>query len=469
MERRWRTFAVVAVGVFLSSLDLFIVNVAFPDIARDFRGTSTGDLSWVLNAYAIVYAALLVPAGRLADLLGRRRAYLTGLLGFVVASALCAAAPSAPALVGARVLQAAAAALLLPTSLGLMLPEFDAAEYPVAIAAWAAVAGAAAAAGPPLGGLLVQLSWRWIFIVNIPVGLLSLAAGARVLRERRAAQGTSLPDLAGTAALVGSVTALVLGIVKAPDWGWADVRTIAAVGASAALAAVVLTRSRRHRLPVLELSILRARGFAIASAATFTFFAGFAATLLASVLLLTGPWGKSVLVAGLMIAPGPLAAAVTAIVGGRLAARLGVRTLGVAGGVLYAAAAAWWALRVSSAPHLAADFLPGMIVAGVGVGLVTPSLTGAAVASLAPDRLSAGIGALTMFRQIATALGVAILIAILGSDASVGAYRAAWLFIGACAIATSVLLGQLGALGEPAGDLHLEGAEIPAAGSSARS
>src|SRR5690348_15762474 len=118
MEQRWRTFGIVAVGVFLSSLDLFIVNVAFPDIAREFHETSRGELSWVLSAYAIVYAALLAPAGRIADLVGRRRAYLAGLLGFVVASALCAAAPSAPALVGLRVLQAAAAAVLLPTSLG---------------------------------------------------------------------------------------------------------------------------------------------------------------------------------------------------------------------------------------------------------------------------------------------------------------------------------------------------------------
>jgi MFS family permease len=307
------------------------------------------------------------------------------------------------------------------------------------------VAGAAAAAGPLIGGLLVQISWRWIFIVNVPIGLLSLAAGARVLRERRARRGGSLPDLLGTLALVAAVSALVLGIVQAPDWGWADARTILAIAASAVLTAIVLQRSRRQPVPVLEPTMLRARGFAIASAATFTFFVGFAATLLGSVLLLTGPWGKSALAAGLLIAPGPLAAAVTAIVGGRFAARVGLRALGVAGGLVFAAAAAWWAARVGSTPQPGTVFVPGMVVAGVGVGLVTPSLTGTAVAALETDRLSAGIGTLTMFRQIATALGIAILIAILGSAAGAGAasYRAAWLVIGACALTTSVLLLRL--------------------------
>ncbi len=165
----------------MSSLDLFIVNIAFPAIARHFGGASLGSLSWVLSAYAIVFAALLVPAGRWADAFGRKRAFLLGLGVFVAASAACAAAPSVGALVGARVVQAIGGALMLPTSLGLMLPEFEPEKRHVAIGLWAASGGIAAAAGPPLGGLLVKADWRLVFLVNVPFGLAALAAGIRTL------------------------------------------------------------------------------------------------------------------------------------------------------------------------------------------------------------------------------------------------------------------------------------------------
>jgi MFS family permease len=159
--QRTKVAAIVSVGVFVASLDLFIVNIAFPDIERDFHGTSLASLSWILNAYAIVFASLLVPAGRWADRAGRKRAFLSGMALFTLASAACAAAPSVGFLIGARVVQAAGAALLFPTSLGLLLPEFPPERRQVAIGMWAAIGGAAAAAGPLVGGLLTQLSWRW--------------------------------------------------------------------------------------------------------------------------------------------------------------------------------------------------------------------------------------------------------------------------------------------------------------------
>ena len=151
MAYRWKVFTVVSLGVFMSSLDLFIVNIAFPDLQRDFTGTSLVGLSWVLSAYAIVFAALLVPAGRIADRIGRRRAFLGGLAAFTAASALCALAPSVPALVAARVLQAAGGAFILPTSLGLLLPEFPPERRATAVGLWGAVGGVAAALGPPIG------------------------------------------------------------------------------------------------------------------------------------------------------------------------------------------------------------------------------------------------------------------------------------------------------------------------------
>src|SRR3954471_23690801 len=183
MAQPTRVLILVSVATFVASLDLFIVNIAFPDIRADFPGTSDAGLSWVLSAYAIVFAALLVPIGRIADRVGHKRVFLGGLAVFVAASALCAAAPSVPLLVAARALQAAGGAALMPTSLALLLAEFAPERRPAAIALWSAAGAVAAAAGPPIGGLLVELSWRWIFLVNVPVGLVTLAIGARVLRE----------------------------------------------------------------------------------------------------------------------------------------------------------------------------------------------------------------------------------------------------------------------------------------------
>src|ERR1035441_6116937 len=169
MQRKWLITLIVCVGVFMSSLDLFIVNIAFPYIAKDYHASSLASLSWILSGYAIVFAALLVPAGRWADAFGRKRAFLLGLGIFVVASAACAAAPSVGFLIAARVVQAAGGALMLPTSLGLMLPEFEAEKRHVAIGVWAAAGGVAGAAGPPLGGLVVPAEWRWGLLLNVPV------------------------------------------------------------------------------------------------------------------------------------------------------------------------------------------------------------------------------------------------------------------------------------------------------------
>ena len=200
------------------SLDLFIVNIAFPKIEGDFAGSSVSSISWVLNAYAIVLAAIMVSAGRLADRHGRRRAFLWGLAIFVLGSALCGLAPSVGALVGARVIQAAGAAFLLPTSLALLLPEFEPEDRPQAIGIWAAIGGLAAAAGPPIGGLLVELSWRLVFLVNVPIGIVAIAYGMHLLRESRDV-AQERPDMLGSALIIVAVGVLALGLVEGPGLG----------------------------------------------------------------------------------------------------------------------------------------------------------------------------------------------------------------------------------------------------------
>jgi EmrB/QacA subfamily drug resistance transporter len=443
LSRKWRVSLIVSAGIFMSSLDLFIVNIAFPSISRHFGGASLSSLSWVLSAYAIVFAALLVPAGRWADAFGRKRVFLTGLAVFVFASAACALAPSVGALIAARVVQAVGGALMLPTSLGLVLPEFAPHERHVAIGLWAAMGGIAAAAGPPLGGLLVQADWRLVFLVNIPVGLIALVLGARTLSERREESGAR-PDLLGAATLVLAVGALVVAIVKGQEWGWSSPRVIALIAGSLVLLPAIWLRSGRHPTPVVEPAMLRVRSFGLAVGASLVFFAGFGAMLLTGVLFLTGVWHEDVMTAGLMLFPGPAMATLFSIPSARLGARVGYRIPGVVGSILFAAGSVWYITRTGNRPDYAASFLPGMVITGAGVGLVIPTLTGAGASSLAPDRFATGAAVLTMGRQIGAALGVAVLVAVLGAGAhSVADFHSAWLVTVIAALGGGVTLAAL--------------------------
>lgn len=455
MQRKWRISLIVCVGVFMSSLDLFIVNIAFPAISVHFGGVSLGSLSWVLSGYAIVFAALLVPAGRWADAFGRKRAFLLGLAIFVLASAGCALAPSVGVLIAARVVQAAGGALMLPTSLGLMLPEFGPHERHLAIGVWAATGGIAAAAGPPLGGLLVQADWRLVFLVNVPVGLIGLVLGLRTLVERREV-GAARPDVLGAAALIVAIGSLVVAIVKGQEWGWGSPAIVALLAVTALLLPAIWWRSERHPAPVVDPAMLRVRSFGLAVAGSVLFFGGFGAMLLAGVLFLTSVWHEDVLSAGLMLFPGPAMATAFSIPSARLGARFGYRLPGVVGAALFACGSIWFITQTGNTPAYVSEYLPGMLISGAGVGLLIPTLTGAGASSLAPEQFATGAAVLTMGRQIGAALGVAILVAVLGTASSTAAdFHSAWLITVAGGLAAGLTLAALGppvrrALGVPA-------------------
>jgi len=462
LERRWKVLIVVSVAVFMASLDLFIVNIAFPDIRADFSSASIAGLSWVLNAYTIVFAALLVPAGRLADRFGRRRAFLTGLGVFLAGSALCGLAPTLPALVAARVLQAVGAATLMPASLGLLLPEFPPHERAAAIGVWAAVGGVAAAAGPPLGGLLVESSWRLVFLVNLPVGAIAAFYGARLLVETRDETERGWPDLIGTAVLIAGVGALALALVKAPAWHWADPRTVGTLAFAAIALAVFWARCARHPSPVVDLAMLRVRSFAMASAAQLLFAAAFAAMLLGNVLFLTTAWHESVLSAGLMLAPGPTMAAISAVLSGRAATRAGQHALAGVGCALFAVGIGWWLWRVTPSPDYAGAIVPGLLVTGIGVGLTLPSLASAAASSLPPARFATGSAVLNMSRQLGSALGVAVLFAVIGTPTALSSFQAGWRFMVIPAVLASFAAFAIGSVRAPRAT-PLVPAEAPAA------
>ncbi len=440
-RRRRRVAALVSTGVFMASLDLFIVNIAFPGIAADFPGHSLSGLSWVLNAYAIVFAAALVPAGRWFDRVGRRRGFLIGVALFGLASALCAAAPSLEVLVAARVAQATGAALLMPTSLGLLLPEYPPQRRAEAVALWSAVGGVAAAAGPPVGGLLVELDWRWVFLVNVPIALAAVVVGRGLLVERRDPEPGPAPDVLGAALLAVAVAALTWAIVEAPDHGWGGTRTVAGFIAAVVLAIAFVGRSARHRAPVVPVAIIARRSFSAASAASLAFYVAFAAMLLNGVLVLSEVWGWTTLEAGFGLMPGPAMAALVASRGAVFGARFGQRAVAAAGALLFGAGQLLvWATLQEDGGYLT-SFLPGMLIGGFGVGLVLPSMAGAAFGGLPPALLSTGIAVFSVARQVGSALGVALLVAVLGdlSDGGVSAARDGYLLMAGIALGAAAL------------------------------
>jgi EmrB/QacA subfamily drug resistance transporter len=436
----------VLTGVFLSSLDLFIVNIAFPSISASYHGESLSSLSWVLSAYTIVFAAALVPAGRWADRAGRKKAFLIGMAIFTASSALCAIAPSLDFLVAARVLQAFGGALMLPTSLGLLLPAFGPARKGAAIGLWSAVGGAAAAFGPPIGGLLVQISWRWVFLVNLPFSVLALFFGVRMLKEVRD-PAAKKSDLLGAALLSVAVASLVAAIVQGSAWGWTSPRIVGAFALAALSGGWLVLRSARHPNPIIEPAVIRHRAVALADISSLAFFGGFGALVLGGVLFLTGVWHESILRAGFMIAPGPLLAGLTAFPGGLLGARFGHRAVGTVGSLLFASGGVWWIFHAGTTPDWLGSYLPGSLLGGAGVGLMLPSLGGAATAPLPPERFATGSALYAMSRQIGVALGVACLVAILGtatgSDA-IGAFHHAWIFMIGCSLLSGAVLQGIG-------------------------
>src|ERR1700759_554720 len=211
---------VLALAVFMSSLDLFIVNLAFPYIGKQYQGTSLSELSWVLNAYTIVFAAVLVPAGRWADRIGRRRLFSGGLILFSFGSVLCGLAPGVAALIAARGIQAAGAGAVVPASLSLLLAAVPPSVRPKALGTWSALGALGAALGPVIGGALVQVDWRWVFWINVPVGVAAVFLAARVVPESKDPNVSGRPDILGAGLLAAAVGLVALALVKAPEWGW---------------------------------------------------------------------------------------------------------------------------------------------------------------------------------------------------------------------------------------------------------
>ena len=445
--------AVASFGAFLAFLDATIVNVALPDIADSFEGSSIPSLSWILNAYNLVFAAFLVPAGRLVDLLGRKRLFEGGIVLFVVGSVLCAVAPSVGFLIGARCVQALGAAVVVPASLALVLHAFGAEGRAKAVAMWGAVAALAAGLGPSIGGVLIEIAdWRLVFVVNLPIGIAAVVMSRRTLVESRAPGRRTTPDLYGAVLLTVAVGLLTLGIVQGDAWGWTSVQVLGAFALALAAGVWVVHRCTWHASPVLPLALLRGRAIGAANALTLVASTGFYAYLLANVLFLTSVWGYSVLQAGLALTPGPLVAAVVAAPLGRYLERHDHRWVVVPGALVWAAGVTMLITRLGTTPDFVTGWLPAIIVLGVGAGATLPALGTTAITAAPEGRFATATAANSVARQLGAVLGVALLVAIVGTPAPAdlpAAFDSGWTFAAICFVLVAIAAPLMAAVAHP--------------------
>ncbi len=451
-QARPRLIVLVAIGAaFMSSLDLFVVNVAFDDIGRDLGvgrldGPSAADLSWILNAYAVTYAALLVPFGRLADRYGRKSLFIGGLALFIAASAACAFSGGVWTLVTFRVLQAAGAAAMTPTSLSILMAALPVEKRLGGVRLWAATGAIAAAIGPTVGGLLTQISWNWVFLINLPIGAALLWFGVRHVHEAKPDRDAATPDLAGALMFAAAVGLLALGLVKSPEWGWGSARTFTSLAGSVVLAAVFVRQSRRHVSPVIDPELLKVRTFRWANAAMLIFNVAFAANLLVGILWMQQVWGWSALATGFAVAVGPVFVPITAALTHRLLPGATPARLVATGSLLCALGAAVMALRMGIEANYLTDYLPGWVLGGIGVGFALPNLMAGATHDLPPAQSSTGSAIVTMSRQIGFVIGVSLLFAIVGDKQGIAATEdfvlTWWVASGALVVAASAALGM---------------------------
>ncbi|MFI6316509.1 MFS transporter [Nonomuraea sp. NPDC050556] len=430
---------VLCTAAFMATLDVFVVNVAFTDIGRSYSASSLSDLSWVLNAYTIAYAALLIPAGRMADRHGRKAGFLLGLTVFTLASVACAAAPSLWWLVAFRVLQAAGAAALTPTSLALLLTALAPHQRAGAVKVWAITSSFAAAVGPVVGGALLQVSWQWIFLINLPVGILAFVGAARLVPDSRDETVTRTPDLLGVGVFAVAIGALALGLVK--DGAW-----IAFVVAALGLVAFAV-RIVRHPVPVVDPALLRVPTFVWANVTALLFCVAFGAVFPSVVLWLENVAGFSTLATGFAIVPGPLMVPLFAAVGQRLSRAIPVRVVTAVGNLLFSGGAVLLAVSASTDVDYPLRVLPGWMIIGVGIGLALPNIIAAATAALPAAQAATGSAVVNTSRQLGYVFGVAILVAILGAidvphDRALAAFQHGWWFIAlTAALSAATALG----------------------------
>jgi EmrB/QacA subfamily drug resistance transporter len=412
---KWWTLVAVCLGTFMLLLDITIVNVALPDIQRALQSSFSG-LQWVVDAYALTLAALLLTAGSLADLYGRRRLYLIGLIIFTLASLLCGVAATTVMLQLSRALQGVGGAIMFSVSLALLADAFRGKDRGTAFGVWGAITGLAVAIGPLLGGVLTsELSWRWIFFVNLPIGALAVVIALLKVAESRASHARR-PDWAGFVLFTLALCSLVYALIESNERSFTDGLVIGCLVAAAALLAAFVAVELRGEHPMFDLSLFRLPTFAGGSVAAFGISASIFAMLLYLVLYLQDLLGYSALATGvrlLLISGGTLT---TSALAGRLSSHIPVRWL--IGPGLIAIGVGLLLMRGLDAGSSWTHLIPGLIIGGAGVGMVNPPLASTAVGVVAPARAGMASGINSTFRQVGIATGIALLGTLFSSKVS---------------------------------------------------
>jgi EmrB/QacA subfamily drug resistance transporter len=413
MDKKWWTLVAVCLGTFMLLLDITIVNVALPDIQRNLHA-SFSDLQWVVDAYALTLAALLLTAGSLSDLFGRRIVFVVGLVVFTLGSLLCGLAQSSLMLILSRGGQGVGGAIMFATSLALLAEAFQGKERGTAFGVWGSITGVAVAVGPVLGGILTSgLSWQWIFFVNLPIGALAVAITLVKVSESRS-RSARRPDWVGFVTFTAALASLVYGLIRTNEHGWSETGVVLCFCGAFVLIVLFAVLEWRSRQPMFDLSLFRKPTFAGGSIAAFGLSASLFALLLYLVLFLQNIRGYSALGTGLrlLILSGGIMVAAT--LSGRASARVPIRLL-IGPGLLLVAVGLYLMSRLTATSSWT-ELIPGMIVSGIGAGLINPPLASTAVGVVEPARSGMASGINSTFRQVGIATGVAALGSILGSN-----------------------------------------------------
>jgi EmrB/QacA subfamily drug resistance transporter len=427
LERKWWTLIAVSVAIFMLLLDITVVNVALPDIQHSLH-SSFRDLQWVVNAYSLTLAAFLLTAGSLADLVGRRRMFVAGLVVFTISSAICGLAGTPLALNLARAVQGVGGAMMFATSLALIAGAFHGKERGVAFGVFGGVIGAAVAIGPIVGGLITSgIGWEWIFFVNVPIGVVAVILTLTQVSESRDPEARGV-DWAGFVTFSAALFLLVFALIQGNEKGWGSAEILSYLIGSAALMTLFVIVELRQRRPMLDLSLFRRRAFAGASIVAFCISASMFSMFLYLTLYIQDVLGYSPLQAGLRFLPITLLSFFVAPIAGRLSVRVPVRLLLGTGMLLVGAGLiAMTAVNASSGWTV---LVPGFVLAGAGVGMVNPPLASTAIGVVHHSRSGMASGINNTFRQVGIATGIAGLGAVFQHDvthkttAALGASRA---------------------------------------------
>lgn len=424
-RRAWHALLLTSFGQFFVIFDSTVLNVAFPSIEASFPSTSRTTLAWALTSYAIGTASLLLLAGRLADLFGRRRIFLTGILAFAIGSLAAGLAPNVGLLIAARSVQSIGAAFMIPTSIALALPEFPASRRSLAVGVWGSIAALAGGLGPPVGAAVIELGgWRWIFLINIPVVLIVVTLGRRVLRESKGQSTGIRIDMVSIPLGTIGLAAVTLGVLEGKTWGWTSPAILGCFAAAIVMLGIVALRSRVHPEPLIDLSLFRGQRFTSASVGTMLFNMPVAGFWFSAPLFMQTVWGWSVLKSGLAIMPTPVIIFFAATFAGRVSDRGWMKRIIGAGMFVVALSIFGMFAFLDEVPNYWVGYFPFAVLYGISLGVSWSTLTGASLVGIDAEKFGVANGTNLTFRSIGGAMGVAMVIAVSGAAGEAGSFGA---------------------------------------------